>query len=82
MSLDTQIRRSLLSVALVAGMLGLVVSQGEATAIGADDASLMAACEVGATEATGGSSSDEANQVSRTSWRTLLPSVFVRTRNN
>jgi hypothetical protein len=82
MSLETQFRRSLFSIALVAGMVGLIVSQSEATVPGAEAASMMAACEVQPAEATGGSSSDEASQVTRTSWRTLLPSVFVRTRNN
>jgi hypothetical protein len=81
MTLETQIRRSLLSLALVAGTLGVIVSQAESRAVEGiltqDVASACAAVlpaeadQVGTVRVAGG----------RQNWRSLLPAVVIRTRH-
>ena len=81
MNLETQIRRSLFSLALVAGTLGAIVSQAESRAVdGIVAREVAAACaavlpaeadQVGPIRATSG----------RQGWRSLLPAVVIRTRH-
>ncbi|HQW64326.1 MAG TPA: hypothetical protein PLI00_09965 [Pseudomonadota bacterium] len=81
MNLETQLRRSLLSLALVGGTLGVIVSQAESRAVeGMMAQEVAAACQavlpaeadqVGTVRVAGG----------RQNWRSLLPAVVIRTRH-
>jgi hypothetical protein len=81
MNLETQLRRCMLSLALVGGTLGVIVSQAESRAVeGMIAQEVAAACEavlpaeadaVGPVRAASG----------RQNWRSLLPAVVIRTRH-
>ena len=81
MNLETQIRRSLFSLALVAGTLGVIVSQAESREVeGVMAREVAAACE-----AVLPAEADQVGEIrassGRLGWRSLLPAVVIRTRH-
>lgn len=81
MNLETQIRRSLFSLALVAGTLGVIVSQAESRAVeGVVAQEVAAACD-----AVLPAEADQVGEIrassGRQGWRSLLPAVVIRTRH-
>ena len=81
MNLETQLRRSLLSLALVGGTLGVIVSQAESRAV----EGMMAREVATACQAILPAEADQVGPVRATSgrqgWRSLLPAVVIRTRH-
>lgn len=84
MSLHTQIRRGLFSVASFALMGALVIAHGEpitpASVVGVDVVVQVEAVDAAATTSPNGGD-DDSRARDRANWRTLLPSAILRTRS-